>query len=119
MTDWRAIAYRIVRPLLFAFDPERIHRLTIAGLRLAGAHATSRALLRLAGGVPPDADAGVQLMGLTFRNRVGIGAGFISFVVLRTIQGRWREPHVLLWAIAVLFAAYFALHPIKQALGVA
>ena len=76
MTDWRAIAYRIVRPLLFAFDPERIHRLTIAGLRLAGAHATSRALLRLAGGVPPDADAGVQLMGLTFRNRVGIGAGF-------------------------------------------
>jgi len=26
---------------------------------------------------------------------------------------------MLLWAIAVLFAAYFALHPIKQALGVA
>jgi AGZA family xanthine/uracil permease-like MFS transporter len=61
----------------------------------------------------------IVLMPFTYSITNGIGAGFISFVVLRTIQGRWREPHVLLWAIAVLFAAYFALHPIKQALGVA
>jgi AGZA family xanthine/uracil permease-like MFS transporter len=59
------------------------------------------------------------LMPFTFSITNGIGAGVISYVVLRTVQGRWREPHVLLWAIAVLFAAYFALHPIKQALGVA
>jgi len=59
------------------------------------------------------------LMPFTFSITNGIGAGFISYVVLRTVQGRWREPHILLWAIAVLFAAYFALHPIKQALGVA
>jgi dihydroorotate dehydrogenase len=74
--SWRAIAYRVARPLLFAFEPERIHRLTIAGLRFAGAHAASRALLHLAGGVAPQADADVRLLGLTFRNRVGIGAGF-------------------------------------------
>jgi adenine/guanine/hypoxanthine permease len=59
------------------------------------------------------------LMPFTYSITNGIGAGFISYVVLRTVQGRWREPHLLLWAIAVLFAAYFALHPIKQALGVA
>ncbi len=59
------------------------------------------------------------LMPFTYSITNGIGAGFISYVVLRTVQGRWREPHILLWAIAVLFAAYFALHPIKQALGVA
>jgi len=58
------------------------------------------------------------LMPFTYSITNGIGAGFISYVVLRTVQGRWREPHILLWAIAVLFAAYFALHPIKQALGV-
>jgi adenine/guanine/hypoxanthine permease len=61
----------------------------------------------------------IVLMPFTYSITNGIGAGFIAFVVLRTTQGRWREPHLLLWAVAVLFAAYFALHPIKQALGVA
>jgi dihydroorotate dehydrogenase len=74
--SWRAIAYRVARPLLFAFEPERIHRLTIAGLRFAAAHGWSHALLRWFGGVRPEPDAGVQLLGLPFRNRVGIGAGF-------------------------------------------
>ncbi|HET7530346.1 MAG TPA: NCS2 family permease [Mycobacteriales bacterium] len=60
----------------------------------------------------------IMLMPFTYSITNGIGAGFIAYVVLRTAQGRWREPHVLLWGIAVLFAAYFALHPIKQALGV-
>ena len=58
------------------------------------------------------------LMPFTYSITNGIGAGFISFVVLKSAQGKWREPHILLWVIAVLFAAYFALHPIKQALGV-
>src|SRR3954452_3667573 len=61
----------------------------------------------------------IVLMPFTYSITNGIGAGFISYVVLRTTQGRWREPHMLLWAIAILFAAYFALHPLKQALGVA
>ena len=60
----------------------------------------------------------IVLMPFTYSITNGIGAGMISYVVLRTAQGRWREPHVLVWAIAILFAAYFALHPIKQALGV-
>jgi adenine/guanine/hypoxanthine permease len=60
----------------------------------------------------------IVLMPFTYSITNGIGAGMISFVVLKSAQGKWREPHVLLWAIAVLFAAYFALHPIKQALGV-
>ena len=58
------------------------------------------------------------LMPFTYSITNGIGAGMISFVVLKTAQGKWREPHILLWVIALLFAAYFALHPIKQALGV-
>jgi AGZA family xanthine/uracil permease-like MFS transporter len=61
----------------------------------------------------------IVLMPFTYSITNGIGAGFISYVVLRSTQGRWREPHALLWVIAALFAAYFALDPIKQALGVA
>src|SRR3954462_11679672 len=58
------------------------------------------------------------LMPFTYSITNGIGAGMISFVVLKSAQGKWREPHILLWVIAALFAGYFALHPIKQALGV-
>jgi len=76
VTSWRAVAYRIARPLLFRFDPERIHRLTLVGLRVAGGNLLGRSLLRLAGGVPHDPAARVELLGLAFRNRVGIGAGF-------------------------------------------
>src|SRR6059058_3458448 len=60
----------------------------------------------------------IVLMPFTYSITNGIGAGFISYFVIRAAQGRWREPHALLWVIAVLFAAYFALHTIKQALGV-
>jgi len=61
----------------------------------------------------------VVLMPFTYSITNGIGAGFISYVVLQSVTGKWRKVHWLLWVIAVLFAAYFALHPIKQALGVA
>ena len=60
----------------------------------------------------------IVLMPLTYSITNGIGAGVISYVVLQTGHRRHREVHWLMWLIAVLFAAYFALHPIKQALGV-
>jgi dihydroorotate dehydrogenase len=75
VSGWRSLAYRLVRPLLFAFEPERIHRLTISGLRVAGANPIGRWLLQLLGGAPRR-PAAADVLGLTFRNRVGIGAGF-------------------------------------------
>jgi AGZA family xanthine/uracil permease-like MFS transporter len=60
----------------------------------------------------------IVLMPFTYSITNGIGAGLISFVVLKSAQGKWREPHILVWVISVLFAAYFALDPIKRALGV-
>jgi dihydroorotate dehydrogenase len=69
---WRTTAYRAVRPLLFAADPERIHHLA---LRLL-ASSIGQSLAPLASGARhPDADP-VELLGLRFRNRVGLGAGF-------------------------------------------
>jgi len=70
--SWRTAAYRAVRPLLFAADPERIHHLA---LRLLGAP-PGRWLAPLASGVGDPSRHPVELMGLRFRNRVGLGAGF-------------------------------------------
>src|SRR5918995_5021221 len=74
MPSWRIAAYRAVRRLLFAADPERIHHLTLRALAVAGHHAPGRGLCRLASGAP--SGRAVELMGLRFRNRVGLGAGF-------------------------------------------
>jgi AGZA family xanthine/uracil permease-like MFS transporter len=60
----------------------------------------------------------IMLMPFTYSITNGIGAGFIAYVVLKAARGAWREPHPLLWVVSILFAGYFALHPIKQALGV-
>jgi len=69
------LAYRIVRPLLFRFEAERIHHLTLRALRFAGENPVGRGLLHVAGS-PPAPTPGVEVAGITFRNRVGIGAGF-------------------------------------------
>ena len=73
--SWRALAYRIVRPLLFRFEPERIHRLTIKLLRIVGGNGIGRGVAGWAGGARQPHD-GVEIAGLQFRNRVGVGAGF-------------------------------------------
>ncbi|MDQ2935040.1 MAG: quinone-dependent dihydroorotate dehydrogenase [Chloroflexota bacterium] len=67
----RVAAYRALRPLLFATDSEAIHHLTLNALRAAPDW-----LLRLASGVRRPDVAPVDLMGLHFRNPIGLGAGF-------------------------------------------
>ena len=74
MPSWRRAAYRAARPLLFLSDAERIHHLTLRALAQSGRHGAGRALCRLASGAR--AGEPVDLMGLRFRNRVGLGAGF-------------------------------------------
>lgn len=69
--SWRRAAYRAVRPLAFAADPERVHHAALALLRSP----LGRALAPIAAGAPP-ASAPVRLLGLGFRNRIGLGAGF-------------------------------------------
>ena len=78
MSAWRRSAYRAVRPLLFAADPESIHHMTLGALRIASGSAPGRALCALASGVSAN-DAGrapIDLLGLRFRNPIGLGAGF-------------------------------------------
>ncbi|HEV7210428.1 MAG TPA: NCS2 family permease [Blastococcus sp.] len=56
----------------------------------------------------------IALMPFTYSITNGIGAGVVSFVLLRTAVGRRRDVHPLMWVIAVLFVVYFALEPLQQ-----
>ena len=58
----------------------------------------------------------IVLMPFTYSITNGIGAGFISYALLKATQGRAREVHPLLWVIAVLFIVYFGIDPIQEAL---
>jgi AGZA family xanthine/uracil permease-like MFS transporter len=48
------------------------------------------------------------LIPLTCSIAHGIGCGFVSFVALKVLTGRWRDIHPLMAIAALLFAAYFA-----------
>jgi AGZA family xanthine/uracil permease-like MFS transporter len=60
----------------------------------------------------------IVLMPFTYSITNGIGAGFVSYVVIRAAQGRAREIHPLLWVVAALFVLYFAIAPVERLLGV-
>jgi dihydroorotate dehydrogenase len=72
MATWRTRAYRAIRPVLFATDAEAIHHLTLHLL----ASPLGRRLAPFAGGAGDPAAAPIGCLGLTFRNRVGLAAGF-------------------------------------------
>jgi AGZA family xanthine/uracil permease-like MFS transporter len=58
------------------------------------------------------------LMPFTYSIANGLGAGFIAYVLIRTFQGRARDVHPLMWAVAAAFLLFFAVGPIEEALGI-
>ena len=48
------------------------------------------------------------LMPLTFSITVGIGAGFIAYVIVKIVVGKAGQIHPLMWLVAVAFVVYFA-----------
>lgn len=60
----------------------------------------------------------IVLMPFTYSITAGIGAGFVSYVVLKVARGKASAVHPLLWLVAALFVVYFAIDPIKGLLGV-
>lgn len=60
----------------------------------------------------------IVLMPFTYSITNGVGAGFISWVVIRAATGRARSVHPLLWIVSALFAVYFAIEPIKTLFGI-
>jgi AGZA family xanthine/uracil permease-like MFS transporter len=49
---------------------------------------------------------------LTYSITRGIGYGFILYVVLKTLTGRWRDVHPLLYVVSVAFILEFVFRPI-------
>ena len=65
--------YNRLRPYLFRLDPERAHELTLNALSYVGNFFATRMLLELLYSAPTKP---IQAFGLTFKNPVGIAAGY-------------------------------------------
>ncbi len=59
----------------------------------------------------------IILMPFTYNISVGIGAGFVSHVVIRYVQGRRKDIHPLMLVAALLFVVYFLSSPINEWIG--
>ncbi|MFH8516981.1 NCS2 family permease [Streptomyces gelaticus] len=60
----------------------------------------------------------IAVMPLTYSITNGIGAGFVSYVVIKACLGKAREVHWLLWGTAALFLVYFGIDPLEQLLDI-
>ncbi|HEX3264532.1 MAG TPA: NCS2 family permease [Candidatus Limnocylindrales bacterium] len=47
------------------------------------------------------------LMPLTYDITVGIGAGFISWVVIKVVRGKMAQVHLLMWVVSIAFIVFF------------
>jgi dihydroorotate dehydrogenase len=65
--------YKLLRPLLFRLAPETAHQLTLQAVRFAGKFPPSYGLLVQLYKAP---DKPVQAFGLTFKNPIGLAAGY-------------------------------------------
>jgi AGZA family xanthine/uracil permease-like MFS transporter len=50
----------------------------------------------------------LALMPFTFSITIGIGAGFITYVLLKVARGKARTLHPLMWVVAAAFVVYFS-----------
>ena len=58
----------------------------------------------------------IVLMPFTYSITVGIGAGFLAYVLIKLVLGKVRDVHPLMWIVAALFVVYFAIDPITALL---
>src|SRR5699024_739102 len=59
----------------------------------------------------------IVVMPFTFSIANGIGAGFIAWVLLRSLAGKAREISPLLWVVAAGFVVFFARGPLEAFIG--
>ncbi|MBK9738287.1 MAG: NCS2 family permease [Actinobacteria bacterium] len=60
----------------------------------------------------------IVLMPFTYSITNGIGAGFVTWVVIKVATGRIRDVNWLMWVISVAFLVYFCIYPLEVLLGV-
>jgi len=58
----------------------------------------------------------IVLMPFTYSITVGIGAGFLTFVLIKVVRGKIAAVPPLMWVISALFVLYFAINPLTRLL---
>jgi AGZA family xanthine/uracil permease-like MFS transporter len=59
----------------------------------------------------------IILMPLTFSITVGIGAGFVMYVLIKVVKGKMADVHPLMWVVAIAFLVYFGQAVLGQAIS--
>ncbi len=54
----------------------------------------------------------IVLMPFTYSITVGIGAGFLAYVLIKAVRGKVADVHPLMWVVAALFLVYFFIEPL-------
>ncbi|MFG1818078.1 NCS2 family permease [Kribbella sp. NPDC049174] len=54
----------------------------------------------------------IILMPFTYSITAGIGAGFVTYVLLKLVRGKAVQIHPLMWVVSALFVIYFAIGPL-------
>ncbi|OKL54747.1 permease [Bowdeniella nasicola] len=60
----------------------------------------------------------IALMPFAYSITVGIGAGFVTYLIIELALGRVKKIHPLMWIVSLLFVLYFVLGPLQSLLGV-
>ncbi|WP_244963301.1 NCS2 family permease [Actinomyces trachealis] len=60
----------------------------------------------------------IIMMPFSYSITNGIGAGFVSYLVIQLARGKFKDVHPLMWVASLLFVIYFTLTPIKAILGI-
>lgn len=56
----------------------------------------------------------IILMPFTYSITNGVGAGLVSYVLIKVCQRKFNEISVIMWIISLAFVAYFAINPLTQ-----
>ena len=59
----------------------------------------------------------IVLMPFTYSLVNGIGAGFVSYCIIKVATGKAREVNWLMWIVSGAFLVYFAIDPIRTLFG--
>jgi len=59
----------------------------------------------------------IVLMPFTYSIPNGVGAGLVTYALIKVCQRKFSEISVIMWVISLAFVAYFAINPISQLLG--
>ena len=56
----------------------------------------------------------IVLMPFTYSITVGIGAGFLAYILIKVVRGKIAQVHALMWIVGSAFIIYFFIDPITD-----